>query len=252
MLIKVDLSNLEWRAAVFLSQDKVGMKELLEGLDQHTHNQNSFGLPSRLIAKVFVFRLIYGGGAYSYAHDPDFAEVGFSEKQWQRVIDMFYEKYVDLAAYHINLVREVNATGKLLIPTGREYQFKQYPNFRGELEWPRTQILNYPVQGFSADLMKIFRIAVYNRIKRQFPEDKVKFIATVHDDLEIDVANDEEMVYNICTVLEQTCKDIPALYEKYFKQVFNVPMAGEVFYGSSLADMTQFHLGEAICFSQKQ
>lgn len=56
MLIKGDLSALEWRAAVFLSQDRVGIKEIEEGLDQHTHNQQTFGLPSRLIAKVFVFR----------------------------------------------------------------------------------------------------------------------------------------------------------------------------------------------------
>ena len=145
MLIKADASALEWRSAVFLSQDKVGIKEIEDGLDQHTHNQQSFGLPSRLIAKKFVFRLIYGGSAFSYANDLDFAEVGFSEKQWQGVIDKFYEKYADLARWHISLMQQVNAKGKLVIPTGREFVFKTYMNFRGEPEWPRTQILNFPV-----------------------------------------------------------------------------------------------------------
>lgn len=247
MLIKADASALEWRSAVFLSQDRVGIKEIEEGLDQHTHNQKSFGLPSRLIAKVFVFRLIYGGSAYSYANDNDFKEVGFNVEQWQEVIDKFYDKYKDLARWHVELMRTVNATGKLVIPTGREYKFRTYPNFRGENEWPRTQILNYPVQGFSADLMKLARIAAYNRVTKEFGSEKVKFIATVHDDVELDVDNNPELIYNISIILEEVFKDIPALYEKYFKQPFNVPMAGEVSYGPTLANMVKFKRGEEIC-----
>lgn len=115
------------------------------------------------------------------------------------------------------------------------------------MEWPRTQILNYPVQGFSADLMKLMRIAAYSRITSKYPKEKVKFIATVHDDVELDIDNDEEMLYNICIDLENVFTDIPKLYEKYFKQKFNVPMAGEVSYGPSLANMTKFKIGENIC-----
>jgi len=246
MIIKVDASQLEWRSCVFLSQDKIGIQEIVDGLDLHTHNQNTFGLPSRLIAKVYLFRLIFGGSAYSYSKDPDFAIVGFSEKQWQGVIDSTYKKYKGIAEFHASLIREVNNTGGYSIPTGREWTFKQYPNFRGKMEWPRTQILNYKVQGFSADLMKLARIAAFNRIKRDYPEDKVKFIATVHDDLELDVDNNPEMIYNICIELENVFRDIPKLYEKYFKQKYNVPMSGEVSYGSSLADMTKFKHGEPI------
>ena len=244
MLIKADAGSLEWRSAVFLSQDKVGIQEIENGLDQHTHNQQTFGLPSRLIAKIFVFRLIYGGGAYSYANDADFKEVGFNEKQWQEVIDKFYAKYQDLARWHISLMQQVNATGKIVIPTGREFKFRTYPNFRGEPEWPRTQILNFPVQGFGADIMSLVRVAAYNRIKKDFDPDKVKFIATVHDDIELDVANDSELVYNICISLENVFKDIPNLYEKFFKQPYNVPMAGEVSYGPNLADMIKFNREE--------
>ena len=250
MLIKADASALEWRSAVFLSQDKVGIREIIEGLDQHTHNQLTFGLPSRLIAKTFVFRLIYGGSAYSYAHDVNFDGIG-NEKFWQGVIDKFYEKYNDLAKWHISLMQTVSATGKLIIPTGREFLFKQYPNFRGEMEWPRTQILNYPVQGYSADLMKLARIAAYNRISKKYG-DRALFIATVHDDVELDVNinlsldEDREMLYNICMELEQVFKDIPTLYEKYFKQPFNVPMSGEVSYGMTLAKMINFKQEEEI------
>ena len=72
MLLNADAKQLEWICAAYLSQDKVAIKEILGQIDQHKDNQKRFGLPSRLIAKTFVFRLIYGGGAYSYANDPNF------------------------------------------------------------------------------------------------------------------------------------------------------------------------------------
>jgi hypothetical protein len=50
-------------------------------------------LPSRLIAKTFVFRLIYGGSAFSYANDPEFTGVSSDPDFWQSVIDEFYTKY---------------------------------------------------------------------------------------------------------------------------------------------------------------
>ena len=57
MLLKVDAKALEWRVAVELSGDKVGLQEILDGVDSHADNQQRFGLPSRLIAKTYLFRL---------------------------------------------------------------------------------------------------------------------------------------------------------------------------------------------------
>jgi len=56
MLVNADFRALEWLGAVFLSQDPVGYKEIHANVDQHTENQKAFALPSRLIAKTFVFR----------------------------------------------------------------------------------------------------------------------------------------------------------------------------------------------------
>ena len=90
MLLNADAKALEWVCAAYLSQDKKAIQEIHGEIDQHTDNQTRFGLPSRLIAKTFVFRLIYGGSAYSYANDPNFKEIG-NEAYWQHVIDEFYK-----------------------------------------------------------------------------------------------------------------------------------------------------------------
>ena len=49
-------SQLEWRVALELSNDLVGIEEVLKGEDTHANNQKAFDLPSRLIAKIFLFR----------------------------------------------------------------------------------------------------------------------------------------------------------------------------------------------------
>ena len=126
MLIKVDAKalQLEWRVAVELSGDKVGLQEILDGVDNHADNQKRFGLPSRLVAKTYLFRLIYGGSAYSYANDPNFSVVSKSEKFWQGVIDETYSKYRGLAEWHKQLVQQVAKQGYIRTPFGREYHYK--------------------------------------------------------------------------------------------------------------------------------
>ena len=59
MLVNVDAKYLDWLAATYLSQDSVAIEEIWSGFDLHTDNQKAFGLPSRLIAKVFLFRIKY-------------------------------------------------------------------------------------------------------------------------------------------------------------------------------------------------
>ena len=56
MLIQCDASQLEWRTVLELSRDQVGIDEILKGEDTHSKNQEAFNLPSRLIAKIFLFR----------------------------------------------------------------------------------------------------------------------------------------------------------------------------------------------------
>lgn len=56
MLVNADVKALEWFVGSWLAQDKVAYEEIFQGKDQHTDNQTKFNLPSRLIAKVFVFR----------------------------------------------------------------------------------------------------------------------------------------------------------------------------------------------------
>lgn len=234
MLVKVDAKQLEWRTALELSRDETGIQEVFDNADQHEDNRQRFGLPSRLIAKTFLFRLIYGGSAFAYAKDFNFARVSSDETFWQRVIDSTYDKYRGLAKWHEDIVAHVQQHKILTVPSGRSYYYE--PEFNGRtFKWPRTKILNYPVQGFSADLMQIARISAFNRLK-----DKCLFINTVHDDIQIDVDNDPDKLYTICTTLEQVFRDIPMNVKRIYGYEMVVPMAGEVSFGNNLLDLVEF------------
>ena len=236
MLIQGDASALEWRCAAFLSQDKTAYQEIWDEIDQHTDNQNRFNLPSRLIAKTFVFRLIYGGSAYSYANDPNFAECKMNEKQWQKVIDEFYSKYKGLAAWHTKIVQDVTLTGKLILPTGREYEYQPTVK-RGENVWPRTTILNYPVQGLGSDLMAIARVALYTRLKAlQLPE--VKLVNTVHDSIIIDTPDEHTEV--IAEMLLSVFEAVPRNFQRLFGVEFNIPMEADVKVGKDWGNLVKY------------
>jgi DNA polymerase I-like protein with 3'-5' exonuclease and polymerase domains len=233
MLLQADAKALEWVCATFLSQDETAIKEIWDGTDQHSDNQLRFGLPSRLIAKTFVFRLIYGGSAYSYAHDVNFTSVSTSESFWQSVIDEFYKKYNGLAKWHKQVVDTAMRDRQLTMPTGRIYKYEPEVKY-GRVKWPRTKILNYPVQGLGADLMAIARVSLSNRLK---DKDGVKLINTVHDSIILDYNEKVWDNNSIVSLVDKCFTDVPANFEKLFGTNFNLPMRVECQVGPNWGNM---------------
>tara|TARA_R110000868_G_scaffold306526_2_gene567759 strand:+ start:610 stop:1320 length:711 start_codon:yes stop_codon:yes gene_type:complete len=234
MILNADAKALEWVCASYLSKDKTAHQEIWDEIDQHTDNQNRFGLPSRLIAKTFVFRLIYGGSAFSYANDPNFKDIG-NEMFWQNVIDQFYRKYTGLKDWHDQLMFQVKQTNKLIMPTGRTYKYLPETNSMGNIKYPRTRILNYPVQGLGADLMTIARISLYNKIAKM---DGVKLINTVHDSIMLDF--DPKVCYtnSIVQIVKESFENVPANFKHLFGKEFNLPMRVDIQVGNTWGNLT--------------
>jgi DNA polymerase I-like protein with 3'-5' exonuclease and polymerase domains len=256
LILKADAKQLEWRVKAYLSRDPIAIEEILAGVDMHSVNQAAFGLPSRLIAKVYVFRQIFADAfsemgfrrpAYAYANDVEFMAVSPSVKFWTKVTEEFYHKYKGMYQHGLNLIEEVYRTGKVVNPTGRAYEFSLVRNRRGEPDLPRTQILNYPVQGLAAELMCLARVVLRKRlIKQGYYRNGVLLINTVHDDIELDVDNNPELIYNISIELENLFNELPKLFEEYYGVEFDVPLAGEVSYGPNLKDLKEFKREENI------
>lgn len=246
MLIQADASALEVRCVAFLAQDKVLTDEIINGVDTHRANQITFKLPGwdvedkadeqyklgRLLAKVLVFRIIYGANEYSFANDPSFTVVSKSKEYWKEVIDAYYRKYQGVKKWHEKIIREVVTSGGYLeSPTGRFFKFQSY-----EGKYPETQIKNYPVQSLGADLMAIARVSFFNRLKKLNYSDCL-LVNTVHDSLIIDCK--DKYVDEMAQLCYSVFEDVPKNFQKLFNTPYNIPMKCDVMYGKNWEDMIE-------------
>lgn len=232
MLINGDVKGLELHVAADWYKDKLLTEELTSGFDLHAANQLRFKLPSRTIAKIFVFKLLYGASAYGYSVDSDFMNVGYDQKDWQNVIDEFYNKYTGIKAGHERDIALVQKQRYLEIPSGRYFNY--VPTLRnGQYKWPITTIKNYPIQGFGADLVALARVAAWKRFTSEIPTGS--FICTVHDSLVFDVPS--KYIEPTARIINDAVRSIPRLCKETFEYEFTLPISCEVSIGKNKLDM---------------
>lgn len=233
MIVNVDFKSLEVVTAAWLSQDKIMMEEIRNGVDMHEANRLAFNLPSRGIAKILKFRILYGGTAYSFSVDPDFTEVSKKVSFWEEVIEKYYEKYKDLYKWHLSLIKQAKETGFTKTPFGRVYQFESKKNYKGELVWPITDIKNYPVQGTGADIVCMSRVMIF----KKFAGLQSKLISTVHDSIVADCTQEE--VDLVCQIFRDEISKTPEYLSKYYGVDFNLPLLGEVSIGKNMKELEE-------------
>lgn len=245
-ILNADLSQLEWRVVAFLSQDPVMMREIREGIDAHADNaERIFGVgpndpkfkETRQTAKIFTFRMIYGGSAYSFYMDHNMPN--FSLPKWERIVKAFYKKYTGLKRWQDKCIAHVYKHGKLVNPTGRILTFRKQNLGRKGIGYREQQIKNFPVQSLAtADIMPLAMVHIYKRIKRAKLRSLI--IGQVHDSLVFDVPKEEmETVARICM---DVFNSLPKLIEAMWGFEFNVPLTGECEFGNTYGQLKELPL----------
>lgn len=234
-LLQCDASQLEWRTAVELSRDATGIAEIIEGQDTHSLNEVAFSLPSRLIAKIYLFRTIFRGSGWAFANDNDFMHVSSSPKFWDGVNEKFYKKYNGLDAKHHEW-KDIVLSGQPIVgPLGREWFISLTFQQGREFKIPWTLLSNYPVQGTGADVMTIARISAFNRIKALgIP---CKFVSTVHDSIVVDCPT--AYLQQVADIFYAVFDDLIKNIWKLFKYEWVVPLACECKFGPNMKDVTK-------------
>ena len=245
MLIDADLSQIEWRGAAFLSRDEVMCRELNEGRDAHSANcVELMELPltkeNRQDTKIFNFRMIFADPSiapYAYYRDPRMPD--FPLAKWEQIVQNFLTKYAGLAEWHNQLYRTVCETGKLIGPLGQTWQFNKHQKRDGSLEYNKSQIFNYPVQGTAGAIIKLAAVIIQKKLKDIAHE--CHLVMLVHDSLVFDAkAKHVDRISKTCL---DTFREIPTLVNKFFNYHINVPIMGEVKYGPNWASMTEWKEG---------
>lgn len=235
MLITADASQLEWRTALELSGDTVGINETVGGADTHSLNQVAFDLPSRLIAKIYLFRTIFRGSGYAFANDPEFMHVSTSPQFWDDIGEKFYAKYWRLNEWHHELSALVLAGQPIVGPTGREWLVEMARDYRGNIKLPWTVFTNYPVQGTGADVMMLARLSFSRRLKASgIP---ALLVQTVHDSITVDTPSmySQALVDMFFGVFDDLQENI----RKCFGYEWKTPLTCEVKMGMNQLDMNK-------------
>lgn len=199
-----------------------------------------FGFKERRDAKFFKFRLLYGTSAYGFVHDPLFIPISSSEKYWQEVIDIYYDKYNGIRKWHNELIDTAIRNGQLEIPSGRIFPIT--PDYKKREPWPHTIIKNYPVQGFGADLVMLARLQAHKLLRKFIVDAGVTgsmtpvLISTIHDSIVADCPL--KYVEAVGHILNQAVEDVPRLCKQVFGYEVSLPLTAEVQYGPNKKEMT--------------
>jgi DNA polymerase-1 len=233
MLYQVDVVGLEILCAGFLSRDEVLIQELKDAVDIHSRNQEAFGLPSRLIAKTLIFRILYGGTEYGFVNDPDFIGTSTSLTYWKDAIEKFYTKYKGIKIWHDKIINDVARNSRLVMPTGRRYDWDLMKY--GSFKIPEAQVKNYPVQGLGADCVAILRVSFHRRFINSGI--KGKLILTVHDSIIIDSPASEQQ--KIKELFDDVFRDFNTNFERIFGIPFDLTTRYELLAGNNMMEMEE-------------
>jgi len=238
-ILQLDLSQIEWRAAAWLSQDAVMMHEINSGVDQHNAActdlmELELTKENRFFAKVLNFRMIYGGTAYGFYMDVNMPN--FSQKKWRTIVNGFYEKYWELAEWQERNIAFVFEHGYLQIPTKRLFIFNKDKEDKGVMVYNETKIKNYPVQGLAGGDILPLLVVILRRGLRKYKM-KSRYILTVHDSIVFDYKENElKLLINLCNAV---MGNLVQSIENYFNISWNVKLAGSIEIGNSYGNLEE-------------
>jgi len=224
-IMEADFGQLEFRVAAFLSQDKVAIKEVLEGFDVHQYTADIIGGAGQPIArqnaKEHTFAPLYG--ASGYGRTPAEAEY----------YSHFMEKYRGIAGWHKRLATEALSERKITTPSGRQFAFPDVSRRRDGTVTNFTMIKNYPVQSFAtADIVPVALLIMEKVMKEKGLNSCI--VNTVHDSMVVDVHPDERQAM-IDVVVEVESKLVSTV-NKLWDIDFNLPLSLEAKMGNNWLD----------------
>ncbi|MCH8817395.1 MAG: DNA polymerase I [Chloroflexi bacterium] len=193
-LLAADYSQIELRILAHLSQEPALLEAFRNGEDIHTataramYGENS-GDPEgqRRMAKILNFGVIYGLGPVGVARQTD-----LTRAQGAEFIEMYFTKYPGLRDYIESVKESARLKGYVETISGRR---RRLPDIRSGSQMARAaaerMAVNMPIQGTSADIIKIAMINIDRAIQER--ELKSRMIIQVHDELIFEVAPGELM-----------------------------------------------------------
>ncbi len=193
LLVDADYSQIELRVLAHMSEDETMIEAFENNEDIHTKtasqvfsiDMNDVTQKQRSEAKAVNFGIIYGKSDFGLSDD-----LNISIKKAKEYIDSYFEKYNKIKVFMDNTIENATDLGYVTTIFNRRRYIKELksPNFMLRNAGKRAA-MNAPIQGSSADIIKIAMVNVFRRLKKE--NLKSRLILQVHDEIIVETSLDE-------------------------------------------------------------
>ena len=218
VIVSADYSQIELRIFSCMANVESLKEAFNNDIDIHTKTASDiFKVPieavtkdMRRMAKAVNFGILYGISGFGLSEN-----LNINPKEASNFINEYYETYPGIKKYQDECIQKAHKDGYVKTMFGRirtipELENKNYMIRSGA----ERMALNTPVQGTSADIIKIAMVRLYNEFNKN--NLKSKMLVTVHDEIVVDCKKDEfEIVKKLLKeVMEGVIKlEVPLLVE---------------------------------------
>ncbi|NOY51622.1 MAG: DNA polymerase I [Chlorobi bacterium] len=217
-LLAADYSQVELRIIAHLSKDKAMVDAFNKGLDIHTATASKvYGVPleevdkdMRRNAKTVNFGLVYGISAFGLSE-----RINISRKEAKEIIDNYFAQYSGVKEFMDKAIQFAREHGYVETIMGRRRYLKDINSGNAVVRgFAERNAINAPIQGSSADMIKIAMIDIFNEIQKL--KMRSKMILQVHDELVFDAHLEEvdELQALVIDKMKNAIKlDVPLLVD---------------------------------------
>lgn len=203
-IVSADYSQIELRILAHISGSQELINAFINDQDIHTKvaadihgiSESEVTKQMRRMAKAVIFGIVYGISGFGLGEN-----LQISSKDAKVFIDKYYELYPGVKNYMDNIIKSAYKNGEVKTMFGR---IRKIDELKSSIFMTRQMgermALNTPIQGSSADIMKMAMNEVYKEFKKNNLESKM--ILQVHDEIIIDAKENElekikEILHNV-------------------------------------------------------
>lgn len=193
VLLSADYSQIELRVVASISGDPNMCEAFNSGKDIHTATaarvygvvESEVTKEMRYKSKSVNFGIIYGQGAFGLAEN-----LGIPRAEAKQLIDNYFAQYSGIKSYMDSQVRFARENGYVQTLLGRKRWLKDINSGNQTVRgYAERNAINAPIQGSSADMIKVAMINLHHEFKRLGLRSKM--VLQVHDELVFDVYKPE-------------------------------------------------------------
>ena len=223
-ILSADYSQIELRILAHIANVEALKQAFKEDKDIHAKTASDiFDVPidlvtphMRRVAKAVNFGIIYGISGFGLGENLE-----INPKDAKRFIDTYLETYPGIKEYMDKTIEKAKENGYVTTLFHRKRNIPELKNPVYTIRQSGERIaLNTPIQGTSADIIKLAMVKVFEEFKKNNLQSKM--IIQVHDELIIDTKKEE---------LEKVKEIVKNTMENIYK--LEVPLKVDINYGNN-------------------